>query len=141
MARGSKPSDRDYQRLLELRTGLRRFLHWSEQLAASVGLTPMQHQLLLAVRGNPDTRGPAISDVAHCLLVRHHSAVELVDRAASAGLVERVPDADDARVVRLRLTPGGAKRLEALSATTMEEMVRLAPGMERLWAGLDGEGS
>lgn len=134
-----KPRDSDYQRLLELRTGLRRFLHWSEQLAASVGLTPMQHQLLLAVRGHSGERGPAISDVAHCLLVRHHSAVELIDRAEGAGLVERVPDAQDARVVRLRLTPTGSERLEALAAATMEEVARLAPRMEPLWAGLDGD--
>jgi DNA-binding MarR family transcriptional regulator len=139
MATRKRPGDRDYQRLLELRTGLRRFLRWSEQLAASVGLTPMQHQLLLAVRGNTDPRGPAISDIAHSLLVRHHSVVELVDRAVVAGLVERVADADDARVVRLRLTPSGSERLEALAATTMEEVARLAPGMERLWAGLDDE--
>lgn len=132
-----RPRDSDYQRLLELRTGLRRFLHWSEQLAASVGLTPMQHQLLLAVRGHADGRGPAISDVAECLLVRHHSAVELVDRAERAGLVKRVPDGTDARVVRLRLTSTGSERLEALAAATMEEVARLAPGMERLWAGLD----
>lgn len=132
-----KPGDRDYQRLLELRTGLRRFLHWSEQLAASVGLTPMQHQLLLAVRGHADDRGPAITDVAECLLVRHHSAVELIDRAEAAGLVQRQADEDDARIVRLHLTVLGSQRLEALAAATMEEVARLAPGMERLWAGLD----
>ncbi len=132
-----KPRDLDYQRLLELRTGLRRFLHWSEQLAASVGLTPMQHQLLLAVRGHADGRGPAITDVADSLLVRHNSAVELVDRAEAAGLVERRADADDGRVVRLHLSTKGEERLEALAAATMEEVARLAPGMERLWTGLD----
>lgn len=133
-----KPRDVDYQRLLEMRTGLRRFLHWSEELAQAVGLTPMQHQLLLAVRGHPDRRGPAISDVAQSLLVRHHSAVELVDRAEGAGLVRRAPDKDDARVVRLRLTAEGSERLEALAAATMEEVARLAPRMEPLWAGLGG---
>lgn len=135
------PRDSDYQRLLELRTGLRRFLHWSEQLAESVGITPMQHQLLLAVRGHPEPRGPAISDVALSLLVRHHSAVELVDRAVKAGLVRRVSDQDDARVVRLQLTSVGSERLEALAAATMEEVARLAPRMEPLWAGLDEEPS
>ena len=133
----SVPSDRDYQRLLELRTGLRRFLRWSEQLAASVGLTAMQHQLLLAVRGHPGPHGPAIADVAHSLLLRHNSTVELVDRAETAGLVRRRHDQDDARIVRLRLTPLGSRRLEALSAATMEEVARLAPRMEPLWAGLD----
>lgn len=134
-----KPRDCDYQRLLELRTGLRRFLRWSEQLANSVGLTPMQHQLLLAIRGHPERWAPAISDVAQSLLVRHNSAVELVDRAVRAGLVQRVPDDDDARVVRLELTPSGRERLEALAAATMEEVARLAPRMEPLWAGLDDE--
>lgn len=131
------PRDRDYQRLLELRTGLRRFLRWSEELAESVGITPMQHQLLLAVRGHPEARGPAISDVAQSLLVRHHSAVELIDRAVKAGLVTRVSDQDDARVVRLQLTSAGSERLEALAAATMEEVARLAPRIEPLWAGLD----
>ncbi len=131
-----KPRDVDYQRLLEMRTGLRRFLHWSEELAHSVGLTPMQHQLLLAVRGHSDPRGPAISDVAQSLLVRHNSAVELVDRAEGAGLVRRAADEDDARVVRLMLTAKGSERLEALAAATMEEVVRLDPRMEPLWAGL-----
>ncbi|MGI9121036.1 MAG: MarR family winged helix-turn-helix transcriptional regulator [Acidimicrobiales bacterium] len=132
-----KPRDVDYQRLLEMRTGLRRFLHWSEELAHSVGLTPMQHQLLLAVRGHFDPRGPAISDVAQSLLVRHNSAVELVDRAEGAGLVRRAADEDDARVVRLMLTAEGSERLEALAAATMEEVARLAPRMEPLWAGLE----
>lgn len=134
-----EPQDGDYQRLLELRTGLRRFLRWSEQLAESVGLTPMQYQLLLAIRGHPGRRGPAISDVAQYLLVRHNSAVELVDRAVRAGLVQRDPDDDDARVVRLTLTPLGSMRLEAMAGATMEEVARLAPRMAPLWAGLDDE--
>ncbi|MGZ6980094.1 MAG: MarR family transcriptional regulator, partial [Acidimicrobiia bacterium] len=74
-------SDRDYQRLLEFREGLRRFLHWSEEQAVAVGLTPAQHQLLLAVRGHPHRRGPTIGDLADSLMLRHHSAVGLVDRA------------------------------------------------------------
>jgi DNA-binding MarR family transcriptional regulator len=65
------PTDQDYQRLLELQTGLRRFLRWSGQQASAAGLTPAQHQLLLAIRGHPDPRGPAIGDVANHLLVRH----------------------------------------------------------------------
>jgi hypothetical protein len=45
-----------YERLLRFRTGLRRFLRWSAEQAATAGLTPAQHQLLLAVRGHPDPR-------------------------------------------------------------------------------------
>ncbi|HEY3941772.1 MAG TPA: DUF488 family protein [Acidimicrobiales bacterium] len=116
----------DYARLLALRNGLRRFLRWSEQQAEGAGLTPNQHQLLLAIRGHDDPRGPTIGEVADYLLLRHHSIVELVDRADSAGLVTRHRDDDDRRVVRLQLTDDGADRLEALSAQHLEELGRLA---------------
>src|SRR5436309_14004557 len=109
-------SQSDFEHLLELRTGLRRFLHWSEQQAQAAGVTPARHQLLLAIRGHPDPAGPTIRDVAGYLLVRHHSAVELVDRAVAAGLVERRQDGDDLRAVRLCLTADGADRLAQLSA-------------------------
>ena len=69
------PTDEDYRRLLELRTGLRRFLRWSEQHAEAAGLTPAQHQLLLAIRGHRDPRGPTVGDVAGYLMLRPHSAV------------------------------------------------------------------
>ncbi len=131
-------TDRDYQQLLEFRTGLRRFLCWSANLAAGAGLTPAQHQLLLAIRGHPDRSGPTISDVAGYLLVRHHSVVQLVDRAEAAGLVRRMPDAHDARAVRLRLSAKGARRLERLTAATTDELARIGPQLERLWTGLDG---
>jgi DNA-binding MarR family transcriptional regulator len=129
--------DPEYQRLLLLRTGLRRFLHWSAQQAERAGLTPAQHQLLLAVRGHGDSRGPTIGDVAGYLFLRHHSAVGLVDRAESAGLVERLEDQDDRRVVRLGLTPKGAGILVQLSQVHLEELTRLAPEMRTLWGGLE----
>jgi DNA-binding MarR family transcriptional regulator len=128
---------RQYERLLAFRTGLRRFLRWSAEQAAAAGLTPAQHQLLLAIRGHPDAAGPTISDVAGWLLLRHHSAVELVDRAQAAGLVQRHPDANDSRVVRLGLTPPGTKRLETLAALHLEELARLGPQLQGLWQGLD----
>ena len=115
---------------MAFRVELRRFLHWSGAEAAAVGLTPTQHQLLLAIRGHPDKSGPTITDVAGYLLIRHHSAVELVDRAEAAGLVERRPDAQDLRVVRLVLTPAGADKLARLSVLHVEELRRLAPWFE-----------
>lgn len=129
--------DADYRRLLEFRTGLRRFLRWSEEQAEHVGLSPAQHQLLLAVRGHLDPRGPTIGDVAEYLLLRHHSAVGLVDRAESAGLVRREHDRDDHRIVRLHLTARGANKIRRLSALNLEELARLAPRMKPLWAGLE----
>jgi len=71
--------------------------------------------------------------VAEHLLLRHHSAVELVDRAAAAGLVRRMADAGDQRVVRLQLTKEGESKLRQLSASHLEELSRLRPQFESLW--------
>jgi len=133
---GSMLPDEVYERLLALRTGLRRFQRWSEQQAADAGLTPAQHQLLLAIRGHTDPRGPTIGEVADYLLLRHHSTVGLVDRADAAGLVTRERDGADHRVVRLRLTDEGAERLEALSALHLQEIERLSLDVAAAWAGL-----
>jgi DNA-binding MarR family transcriptional regulator len=122
----------DYTSLLEFRTALRRFERWSEAQARSVGITPTQHQLLLAVLGHADDRGPTISDVASYLLVRHHSAVGLVDRTVDAGLVVRLRDADDSRAVRLALTAAGKARIQRLSALHLAELSRLAPVLGHL---------
>lgn len=127
-------TDADYERLLGFRDGLRRFLHWSEQQAKAAGLTGAQYQLLLAVRGH---RGdPSVREVAEHLLLRHHSAVELVDRAERAGLVARIADADDHRVVRLRLTAEGEARIADLAAAHVEELSRLRPRFDVLWRHL-----
>lgn len=133
----SQLEDADYRRLLQFRTGLRRFLHWSEEQAEKAGLTPAQHQLLLAVRGHDGDLGPTIGDVAGYLMLRHHSAVGLVDRAVKAGLVERQEDAGDRRIVRLRLTALGAQTLQQLSAAHLEEIKRLAPRIRDLAQGLE----
>jgi DNA-binding MarR family transcriptional regulator len=126
-------TDAEYQRLLELRTGLRHFLRWSEEQAAAAGLTAAQHQLLLAVRGHGHPAGPTIGDIAAALLLRHHSAVGLVDRAVKAGLITRHEDTEDRRVVRLTLTNLGADILTLLATTHLEELERLAPKMRELW--------
>lgn len=131
--------DEAYARLLGFRTGLRQFERWSEEQARAAGLTPAQHQLLLAIRGHEDPRGPTIGEVADYLLLRHHSVVGLVDRADTAGLVSRHRDEQDHRVVRLRLTDAGAARLERLSALHLEELERMAPQLSGLWEGLAPE--
>jgi DNA-binding MarR family transcriptional regulator len=125
-------TEKDYATLLGFRTELRRFLHWSEEQARDSGLTPAQHQLMLAVKGHPDPIDPTIGDVAGYLALRHHSAVELVGRAEKAGLVERHRDGTDHRVVRLRLTADGEERIQRLSQLHLEELRQLAP----LLAGL-----
>lgn len=128
----------DYRRLLTLRTALRKFLRWSETQAQLAGLTPMHHQLLLAIRGHDDPRGPTISDVAGYLMLRHHSAVELVQRAGALDLVRRVEDADDRRVVRLALTGKGAGALEQLASLHLAELSRLADNLLPLRGEPDG---
>jgi DNA-binding MarR family transcriptional regulator len=130
-------SQTDFERLLRFRDGLRRFLHWSEEQAKEAGLTGPQHQLLLAIRGH-GVAAPSIRDVAEHLLLRHHSVVELVDRAVRSGLVRRVADADDQRVVRLELTDDGDARLSSLASAHLEELSRLRAQMASLWAELPG---
>ena len=115
----------DYAALLLFRTTLRRFLQWSEHQAAAAGLTGGQHQLLLAVRGHVDPRGPTIGNLADYLLVRHHSAVELVGRTESAGYVQRERDAEDGRMVRVRLTARGAETIRKLAETHQTELQTL----------------
>lgn len=126
-------TDADYTRLLRLRTRLRKFEHWSAEQAAAMGLTASQHQLLLAIRGHKDDDGPTIGDVADYLLVRHNTAVELVNRTQELGLIDRHRDGSDHRVVRLALTEEGRKRLNALSADHIEELARLAEVVDELF--------
>lgn len=126
-------SDAVYAELLDLRTRLREFERWSERQARAAGLTPAQHQLLLAIRGHHDPRGPTIGDIADHLLLKHHSVVGLVDRAESGGLVRRSRGTADQRVRRLHLTAAGVRKLDALSALHLEEIARLAPGLAASW--------
>ena len=130
-------TDEDYRRLLEFRTAIRKFLKYSKSQAAKLDLTPTQHQLLLAIRGHNEQRGPTIGDVAEYLLIRHHSAVELVDRAEAAGLVRRHTDRDDQRVVRLSLSRSGAGKLAKISAANLNEIARLGPGFREVWKGIE----
>jgi DNA-binding MarR family transcriptional regulator len=134
-------SQDDFEHLLELRTGLRRFIRWSEQQAKAAGLTPAKHQLLLAIRGHPDPAGPTVGEVADYLVLRPHSAVELIDRAVSDGLVRRVPDASSKSIVRVTLTDTGVRKLDTLAETHLQELAHLAPTMRTLWRELEhGDG-
>jgi DNA-binding MarR family transcriptional regulator len=127
----------DFEHLLELRTGLRRFLRWSEEQAKAAGLTATKHQLLLAIRGHHDPAGPTIGELADHLVLRHHSAVGLVDRAVKDGLVRREPDRANKSAVRVRLTPAGAAKLDALAEAHLEEIAHLGPTMRTLWRQLE----
>ncbi len=129
------PGPEDFERLLAFRVSLRRFQHWSESEARAAGLTHVQHQLLVAVKGHPGGRPPAIGDLAGYLLLRHHSAVELVDRAELAGLVRRRPDPEDARIVRVTLTRKGDRLVTRLTAAHLARLDSLAAALNELTAG------
>lgn len=122
----------DYINLLRFRTGLRRFDAWSHEQARAVGLTHAQHQLLLAVKGHLDPRGPTIGEIADYLNTRHHSVVGLVDRCERLGVVRRRREDPDARVVRLQLTDAGEERIARLTAVHLSELARLAPVLQHL---------
>jgi DNA-binding MarR family transcriptional regulator len=119
----------DYQSLAELRHQIRRFLHFSEQNARRVGLEPRQHQLMLALKGLPPGRRPRVAEIAERLQIQHHSAVELVNRLAEAGLVKRHRGTLDRREVLLSLTSKGEKVLQELSVQHRAELRNAGPAL------------
>jgi DNA-binding MarR family transcriptional regulator len=121
------PTQSDYERLAAFRYALRCFMEFSQSAAREAGLTPQQHQALLVIKGMPRDRGVTIGDLASWLLVRHHSAVELVDRLEENGLLRRGSDGQDARRALLALTAKGEAALLQLSAAHLEELSRIGP--------------
>lgn len=116
--------DDEYQALARLRYLLRVFLRFSEDAARDEGLTPQQHQLLLAVRGFSGGRAPTVGEVADMLQLQQHSVVELVDRAVDAGLIQRAVDARDRRRQLLSVTEQGEDHLARLAPLHQEELRR-----------------
>jgi DNA-binding MarR family transcriptional regulator len=117
----------EFQALAELRYQIRRFLRFSEDQARASGIEPQQHQLLLAIKGLPDGATPTIGELATRMLIRHHSAVELVNRLAEHGAVERVPAETDHREVLVRLTKKGEALLHGLSVAHHDELRKAGP--------------
>jgi DNA-binding MarR family transcriptional regulator len=128
----------DFEHLLAFRTSLRRFQRWSEDQAKAAGLTHVQHQLLVAVKGHPGGLPPTVTELADYLLLRHHSTVELVDRAEAADLVRRIADPRDARLVRVRLTAKAERILTELTPAHLVELHSLAGVLDALVVGGTG---
>jgi DNA-binding MarR family transcriptional regulator len=128
--------DRDYRALAQFRHALRVFLRFSEDAARSEGLTPPQHQLLLAIRGHHEST-PSVSDLAEVLQVRNNSVVGLVDRADAAGLTQSTSDAADGRRRLVSLAPAGAAALERLSGRHREELRGFRDEMAEILRQLD----
>lgn len=123
--------DADYEQLLAFRIELRRFLRHSETVSQEAGLTPALHQLLLAIRGGS---APTIGAVADALELRHHTAVDLAQRAEHLGLVARTRDTEDARRVHLELTAAGLRSLDTLTRQHLPAITELAVRLAGLTA-------
>lgn len=126
-----------YRTLADFRYLVRRFLEFSQRAARQAALTPRQHQALLAIKGFAGDRPPTIGDLAERLCIRHHSAVELVDRLAAAGLVQRQHDPQDRRRVFLGLTATADQQLAGLAAVHLEELHRLRPALREILDRID----
>jgi DNA-binding MarR family transcriptional regulator len=119
------------RRLAEFRFQLRKFLHFSSLAAEAAGLRAQQYQLLQCVWGMPEELDPTIANVAARMLLKHNSAVELVDRTIEQGLLRRCPDPTDHRRILLRMTPLGEKLLASLAAWHLRELEDTGPELIR----------
>lgn len=120
-------SKTEYEVLSEFRYTLRRFLRFSEAAANELGLTPQQHQALLAIKGFPGRERVTVGELAERLQIRHHSAVGLADRLEAQNLIRRSPATSDRRKVYLSLTAHGRSVIDRLSTLHHEELLRLLP--------------
>ena len=134
-----QPTLRDYRALARFRSLLRKFLKFSEAAARSAGLHPHQHQLLLAAKGVPEGELPTIGVLARMLQLRHHSTVELVDRLARRGLVERYRSESDRRRVIVRITTKGERILSKLSIKHRAELRTARVGLIGALMSIFGE--
>ncbi len=132
-------SKKEYEMLANFRYALRQFLRFSETAARQAGITPQQHQAILAIAGFPGQDQITISELAERLQIRHHSAVGLVDRLVAQDLVMREPGKTDRREVYVFLTPQGNDILAQLSATHRQELRRIGPQLHLLLEQLTGE--
>jgi len=131
----------DFEELARFRFGIRRYLRFSEETVRRHGLTPQHYQLMLALKGFPGREWATMRELAERLQLRHHSVVELVNRAQKQDLVERAPDPADARVVRVQLTAGGERALARLSALHRDELRRLGAALTLpIWDEPSGDG-
>lgn len=121
-----------YELLASLRYHLRRFLQFSGEAAVAAGLTPQQHQALLAIKGFPGRDRVSVGELAERLQVKHHSAVGLVDRLVGRQLVRRTPSEADRRRVEISVTSKGEALLRRLSETHLAELREQGPELRRL---------
>ena len=112
----------EYRALAELRYRIRHFLREGDAKARAVGLEPQQYLMLLAIRGLPEGSEATIRTLAERLALKHHSAVELVDRLETRGYVRRTRSRDDRRRVFVSLLPRGERLLEQVAQNRISEL-------------------
>jgi DNA-binding MarR family transcriptional regulator len=117
--------------LAEFRYRLREFLSFSEAATEAVGISAQQYQLLQVIAAVPAGQERSISHVAERMLLRHNSAVELVDRAQRSGLVRRMTDESDHRRSLLEITERGQQLLSVLVEEHLREIDAKGPEMSR----------
>jgi DNA-binding MarR family transcriptional regulator len=117
----------EYESLADFRYAVRRFLKFSEHAAEAVGLTPNQHQALLAIKGFPGRSKITNGELAERLQIKHHSAVGLINRLEAQNLVYREKSGDDRREVYVGLTKSGEEILERLAIVHRKELEQLVP--------------
>ncbi len=132
MSKSQSLSKGQYETLAAFRYALRQFLRFSEAAAQETGITPQQHQALLAIKGFPGRDSITVGELAERLQLRHHSAVELIDRLIVQKLVSRKATAEDRRRVLIQLSNRGEAILEKLSATHREQLRRIGPEIKQL---------
>lgn len=126
----------EYRALAEFRFLIRRYLTNTEKIARSVGIEPQQYIGLLTLRGLPDGQLPTIRNLADRLQIRHHSAVELVDRMQERGLIHRHRCERDRRHVLVHLTPRGERLLNRLVRHRVSELRMTGPALVSALTGV-----
>jgi DNA-binding MarR family transcriptional regulator len=120
--RTARLTDAEYLALGEFRWSMRQFLQFSERGARDHGISAQQHQALLAIRSHSGPEAMTIGGLAEQLLIKNHSALELVSRMVENGLVERAVSGEDRRRVLLKILPKGAKILETISLRNLRQL-------------------
>ena len=138
MAKSKQLIKAQYETLAAFRYALRQFLRFSEEAALAAGITPQQHQALLAIKGFPGRDRVTVGELAERLQLRHHSAVGLIDRLVVEKMVSRAPSDTDRRQVLVQLTRRGENVLEKLSFAHQEQLEHLGPEMSHLLKRLGG---
>ncbi len=123
---GARPmSKADYEALAQFRYQLRRFLRFSEEVSQAHGVTPLQYQLLLQIKGFPGRDWASVTELAERLQSKHHGVVALISRCESLGLVQRRASTSDLRQVEVRLTPAGERCVGGLAGVHRDELESL----------------